>query len=138
MNEIQEVKEGRLKGLRVGDKVWDVLCGYGVVVEILTRIEVGFGTLGVQGYYSKNYTLEGYYRDYHLTPVLYFDKPPIIEPPRPKRKVVKTVEHWINLYSDGSISRNFPTKCEASNNVSEKYKDTAVQVHLTGTYEVEE
>lgn len=81
-----------------GDKVYSLLHGEGIVGFRGTSVEyplrVHFEC------YNDTFTLDGKANTIHAHPTLYWTKPEIIVPPRPKRKVEKTMDVWVNHYSD--------------------------------------
>ena len=77
----------------VGDKVWDEYRKeYGIISEIVNgEIKVQFPSLTIS-YYLDGTALGKYVR------TLYWDK--LVIPERPKRKVKKVIEGWVNIYPD--------------------------------------
>lgn len=120
--------------VKVGDRVWSVLCGWGVVVDIDTShypVDVNFDAGSCDCF-----TFEGKQEIRDTSPALFWDEIKIVPPPRPKRKVTKTLEGWINLYPGGSTSGNLhPTESVADQKAD---PGRIACVHVTGTYEVEE
>jgi hypothetical protein len=119
----------------VGDRVWDVVYGWGTVDKIS-----GDNMFPLSVAFDKNdhitYMFTG--NQTHDRPqTLFWDEIPIIAPPRPKRMVTKTVEVWMNEYKASACFslQVYRTRREA--------EDVAVdgcvaQIKLTGSYEVEE
>ena len=89
------VKKQYLEGIKVGDKVWEYLSGWGEVLQVYTGdcdypIKVSFG----DGCYD-DYDFNG--RNYReKNPTLFWDEVKMTPPPRPKRKVKK--KFWVNVY----------------------------------------
>lgn len=118
-------------GVKVGDKLWSVQLGECEVLYISTgewpivcQNERGTGA----------YTANGKKMEDDVNPSLFWSRPKIIAPPKPKRKVVKTVERWLNVHKDG---RTFTFSSERDANQRSDFERIAC-VRLTGTYEVEE
>ena len=65
------------------------------------------------------------------------DAPKIEIPPRPRRKVKKPMECWVNFYSDGG-SNTHQTKEEADNYTSKFRSRIGEAVHFVHEFEVEE
>ena len=129
-------------GIKVGDKVYSMAYGWGVVCHLWAR---GLYPLGIKFTSGKDtYTLDG---EQYLGELqtLFWDKPEFTPPPRPKRKVKKLVERWMNVHHvDGktSFSRGCDTKEEADAfeeaNIRNGRNRRIACVKLTGEYEVEE
>mgnify|MGYP006290703449 CR=1 FL=1 len=133
MNEIQE---GRLKGLRVGDKCFTRF-GYGVVAEINYSKDASLVLkIECRGNSIFYFFADGRYEPNDFLPSVWFDKPEIIEPPRPKRKVTKTIERWVSIFTNGYESPAYNAKEYAEQ--SNPQSDLLATIKLTGTYEVEE
>ena len=120
--------------VKVGDKLWSVRLGECEVVEI----DPCCGYTGILcrnlGGYTEEYYPNGNYFSDDAVPSLYWSRPEIIAPPRPKRKVTKTVEAWANVYGD--CAPNLYPRRDIADNLATPFRIACV--HLTGTYEVEE
>lgn len=135
MEEIKEVKEGRLKGLRVGDKCYSLQHGELIVSDIDYRESYVIKTIRQNGDVF-SYTKDGRVWGNHVNPTLYFSKPEIIEPQRPKRKVTKTVTIWIDRETAG-VLQDTSHKIGYNIRCVNCYPDNDM-VRLTGTYVIEE
>lgn len=83
---------------KVGDAVWSVVYGWGKVVSIDLMpdfpVLVKFDSQLNSGF---SYRRDGRYAADQF-PTLFWDEVPIVAPPRPKRKVKKVLEGWVNLF----------------------------------------
>jgi hypothetical protein len=123
--------ETTFENARAGDRVWSVEYGWGTVESVskgVYPVVVSFDC-GI----DVTYTFSGMPRSSGLQ-TLFWDEVKIEAPPRPKRKVVKKVEKWVNIYPEmQSIVHD-----------NKKIADSAASdmriacVKLTGEYEVEE
>lgn len=106
--------KGFVKNSRYGDKLVVEFSppDYGVFYEIFSR--------------------EGLYQIYHTEPLL-----KLIERPKKKKMVKKTVEMWWNVYSNKLTPNIY---CYSSKDLAElaATEDRIACVKLTGEYEVEE
>jgi hypothetical protein len=79
-----------------GQKVWCVLNGWGVIKSINNSwgfpVRVYFEHID----YEVGYTYDGKLYDNNENPCLFWDEIQITPPPKPKRKVKKTVVVWLN------------------------------------------
>ena len=123
-------------GIKVGDKVYSMAYGWGVVCHLWAR---GLYPLEIKFTSGKGaYTLDG---EQYLGELqtLFWDKPEFTPPPRPKRKVKKTIEWWVNVYPGGCLGHGQETKEEADKAaIGSIYGSPVACVKLTGEYEVEE
>lgn len=121
---------------KVGDRVWSVLLGWGTVINVSNA-----GSLVIHVKFdcgrNDNFSKKGYRLSDDVYPALFWDEVKITPPPRPKRKVTKTLEGWVNLYPELSVdcSKFHDTKESADNHA---HQSRVACVHVTGTYEVEE
>ena len=129
----------RFKDAKVGDRVWSDRWGWGQVTEIRSINSTEYPILvefNVNGRHQFNtYTFSG--RDYihHIHPSLFWDEIAIISPPKPKRRVKKVLEGWVNMYIHSRGEWMWDTEEEAIENKSAGYATT---VKMVGEYEVEE
>ena len=139
-------------GVTVGDKLWSMQLGECTVIDVITfqrgyRIQTRIECRSALG--DMPYNHDGVQQlAPDVTQSLFWSRPEIIAPPRPKRKVVKTVEAWANVYP-GLITPSYPTRESADENAAivdawNRREDIAnprqriACVHLTGTYETDE
>lgn len=130
-------------GIKVGDRVYDMRFGWGEVVgyytQLIYKIEVIFD-MGRQ----VDFTMDGQYMDDNYQ-TLFWDKPEFIPPPRPKRKVKKTIEQWVNVHHANGKTK-FSCACDTKEeadafeeaNIRNGLNRRIACVKLTGEYEVEE
>ena len=94
----------------VGDIVYDLRFGEGVVIEyyLSPSYQIGVRFLGSRN--TETYTDDGYCRIRHKTPMLYHSKPYITksEPVKPE-----PIEYWVNIYPEGAISQGYTNKAKA-------------------------
>lgn len=120
-------------GVNVGDKLWSMQLGECEVVRV-DNDTWPYVCQGVGG--MECYTSDGKVMATDAFPSLFWSRPEIIAPPKPKRKVVKTVDAWANVYHG-------PFGCVIYGGITDARESAshdciAACVHLTGTYEVEE
>jgi len=120
-------------GVKVGDKLWSVQLGE---CEVTHAPQTDKDRIICCPMYcchdSLCYSQDGKLMDNHPVQSLFWARPEIIAPPKPKRKVVKTVELWQNVYPE-NVTYLHVTKKEAD----ERSEGNRIAcVHLTGTYEV--
>ena len=124
--------ENDLTGVKVGDILFSLRYGEVEIVKVVEgdRYHVFFYNNG----YLKSRSLDG--RDYadNAYPDLFWSKPEIIAPPKPKRMVTKTIEGWANVYNDNS--KVFHSNKASADRNAQGYRIACVK--LTGSYEVEE
>lgn len=81
-----------------GDKVFHVMYGWGVVVAVeKATFRVKFSN-EIQDYFWFN----GKTNQSNYNPSIFWDEIIIIPPPKPKRKVEKIIEGWLNIYPNTS------------------------------------
>jgi hypothetical protein len=112
---------------KVGDRIWNVVQGWGEVIQIDNDPIYPLGIQFENGITEK-FTLDGKGNRRDKYPCLYWDEIQITPPPKPKRKVKRTVEGWVNPKNidgknDFCIWMSSPTKNH---------------VPVTLTYEIEE
>ena len=136
---------------KVGDRVWSSRFGYGVV-ETVTSTPIGLhpNSDTKMGIKFDNqwawYLIDGKQNGHDAFPTLFWDEVKITPPPKPKRKVKKVVEGWVNLYGESPDFKLptsfgiFPTKEEAIRGRMEcdfpRYKGGPI--FIRHEYEVEE
>lgn len=130
------MKEQDFSKAQVGDKMWSIDMGECEVIEIRPSRSTPYiirirNTKGE----SNSYTVNGLRMSNDNFPSLFWKKPYEVYPESPKRKVVKTVEVWANMYSSGKLGDHWESEEIANKHAS--YSRIAC-VKLTGTYEVEE
>jgi hypothetical protein len=126
------MNETTFENARVGDAVWYEGLGWGEVSDIDEERKLPLVVEFEQGtirFFSLNGVKQG-----DINQTLFWDEIPIIAPPRPKRMVTKTVEVWMNVYSD--IKNNTWLTQEAADKYASPNRIACVK--LTGSYEVEE
>lgn len=85
---------------QVGDKVYSLLHGYGVITEVSSPSRLI--TVDFNGNASnRKYYLDGKYQVNDYEPTLFWNRPLTPDDPAPKRKVKKTLVRYCNLYKAG-------------------------------------
>jgi len=125
--------ETTFENARVGDRVWSIEHGWGKVIQILSHKDCKLNVLLETGDLVA-ITEDGKDDPQGHAQIWFWDEVIIEAPPRPKRKVVKKVERWVNVYPR-SMSKLHSTEGVADACAS---GDRVACVKLTGEYEVEE
>jgi len=119
--------------VKVGDRLWSLCIGWVIVANVNAD-----GTILAKPSYPTTewcWTVDG--KKFHNTKEalrdIYWDEVKITPPPKPKRKVKKVIEKWMNL-NDGILSSVWSTEESARENLRLGH----IMVKLTGEYEVEE
>jgi hypothetical protein len=114
--------EEMFRGAKVGDKVWDFLFGWGFVIGVdfgdeEYPISVEFNDKEQNIWYSYSGVRIG-----TGVPTLFWDEVKFVAPPKPKRKVKKELEGWLNIYyfSGEMFVKCYKTKAEAE---ADRYGD---------------
>lgn len=114
--------------VKVGDRLWSMNEGFFIVTSIRKSSISGPGSWN----YDRNGCLAG-----TSTRVLFWDKVEVVPPPKPKNKVRKIVEGWINIYPDGSVGNTISRSEKDADGRSHEYRaGKALFIHHE--YEVEE
>ena len=126
--------ETTFENANVGDRVWWYETGSWGVITIIKKfsdfpIEVKF----LEGKRKYEVFTVGGTTDLGLKQVLFWDAIKIEAPPRPKLKVKKVLEGWVNVYPASSAWHD--TKGDAEH---EAGKSRIACVHIVQEYEVEE
>lgn len=123
-----------------GQKVWCVLNGWGVIKSINKSwgfpVRVYFEHID----YEVGYTYDGKLFDNNKNPCLFWDEIQITPPPKPKRKVKKTIEGWANIYHlnpDGVTQLFMHNTKESAEECNVKCEGVCA-APATLTYEIEE
>ena len=131
------MRETTFENARVGERLWHIRRGWGTIVNIfIDKIELTMdetsplASLDERALFVR---FDGKENQSDLTPSWFWDEVKIVAPERPKRKVVKTVERYANVYhgveylhpDEKSALRCRTAACIAT-------------VKLTGEYEIEE
>lgn len=84
------------RDVKVGDKCWTIQLGDAEIMEINTGDAYPLSIGNVKKTFD--YDLDGKLWKDDKVPSAFWSTPNIIPPPRPKRKVKKVIEGWINIY----------------------------------------
>jgi hypothetical protein len=119
---------------KVGDKVWDFINGWGTISAIYTDVPYPIMVLFL-GRERDAYTSRGQMNMRGGLVTLFWDEIKYEIPTKPKRMVTKTIECWVNVYSNGV---GCLTESEEAADKAKRGNYRVACVKLTGTYEVEE
>jgi hypothetical protein len=118
---------------KVGDKVWDFTYGWGKIYNIDLNSDYPIKVERLNEM-DESYTFDGKLGD-EEAPTLFWDEIKYEIPTKPKRMVTKTIECWVNVYSNGV---GCLTESEEAADKAKRGNYRVACVKLTGTYEVEE
>ena len=116
---------------RPGDKLWSLRFG---PVRVLSAGNEGvtcsgeytpIRIWGTTGFLSRDE------RAPDAVPDLYWSRPEIIAPPKPKRMVEKTWTFWVNLYPNGEYAGTHPTESIADRMAGPSRIDPAEKITTT-------
>lgn len=103
--ENHKMSKAMFANVKVGDKVWDIRMGWGVVDELeldsYYPISVDFTHVG------DTYTLEGFHRDTDVNPSLFWDEIEIKAPPAPLPKLEMDTKVVVWQDDGSKVSRHF-------------------------------
>lgn len=116
----------------IGMKVWDIHYGNGRIVSVDNGDRPV--TIDYQGISScVCYCVDGRRFPDDIQPTLYWSKPEIIAPPKPKRKVKKEIVKYA-LIDDAGLTTFHSSELKAMEYMEDR---PGIIVKLTGEYEVE-
>jgi len=131
--------ETTFENAKVGERLWHIRRGWGTVsaiftdgVEVVMDAEEPYVSLG---YNMPFVSFDGRENKSDLTPSWFWNEVQVIAPERPKRKVVKTVERYANVYPHGMGAWTYDTEKSA---IDDGKGNCIATVKLTGEYEIEE
>lgn len=122
-------KEQDFKNVKQGDRLWSIHLGD---CEVCGIDSVGLRC--TNKFKEHSYFFDGKYFSDDNGPSLFWSNPNIQIPERPKRKVIKTIERWANIY-ERKDTIIWHDKDSADRYVNE---NRIACVKLTGSYEIEE
>ena len=128
--------ETDFRNAKVGDRVWEITEGWGKITEIIGQDEGKTLAVKFDGGGEDEYWDDGKHYATDINPSLFWDEIKITPPPRPKRKVMRTVEVWYNAYSPPNTYCVYNTKGAADTCADNERRIACVK--LTGEFEVEE
>lgn len=111
--------ENNFKNAKVGDRVWDIIHGWGCVTEYCDAMVSGIYVIFSIPKDSEDssvtkifYWFDGtvsrlYHQNGCDTRTLFWDEIKIKPPPRPKEKVKKTIKAWVNIIADEGYFRGW-------------------------------
>ncbi|OHD20573.1 MAG: hypothetical protein A2Y38_03315 [Spirochaetes bacterium GWB1_59_5] len=118
------------RDVKVGDRVWDLVNGWGVVEEVtLDGLGVLFEEPDLDGdRVDVTYRFDGRANSWCRRSTLFWDEIVITAPEKPVRLVERTFEGWVNLYKN--ISPYFHPSLDSAESYANQY------VGLLGTFPV--
>ncbi len=123
----------------VGDRVWSIDAGWGKIIDTNHSSHYPINVCFDNGC-TKSYGINGKFVEADTIQSLFWDEIKIIPPERPKRKVKKVVEGWVNIYEDAYkdiyIIPPYTTKEDADKSRASNRLGEACFIHHE--YEVEE
>ena len=125
--------ETTFENARAGDRVWSDEHGWGEIIQILPHKDCKLNVLVGEDRVVA-ITEDGKNSPQERAQRWFWDEVKIEAPPRPKRKVKRTIEGWANVYPNELLTFH-DSKEDADNEVS--YNRIAC-VKLTGEYPAEE
>lgn len=122
------------------DKVFSVLNGWGEVKRIDDR-DVYCIRIDFENRQSIWIDVNGYTSKADVNPSVFWDEVVIVPPPKPKRKVEKIIEKWLNFYftddNRKTYSHSYETK-EKADEMCDKKTRLGEACHVIHKYTVEE
>jgi hypothetical protein len=114
---------------QVGDRVWDFRYGFGEIATVDPSNNYPLKVKFPCANGAMTYTLDGKHYSNEAFLSLFWDEIKFDIPPRPKRKVKKEVEFWMNFYSDRSRggphdNEYLADACAASNRIGHAVRFT--------------
>lgn len=103
--------ETDFRNAKVGDKVWRHASGWGEITSV-THDEDYLLWVEFEGDCG-SFTIDGRYCEDDISPTLFWDEIKFDIPERPKRKVKKVIEGWVNIYGYDNIGCLRETKEKA-------------------------
>lgn len=94
---------------KVGDKCWTIQLGDATIIGINRNSSYPIRAGNEYGV-SEDYTFCGKLWVKNIHPSAFWSNPNIQPPPRPKRKVKKVVEGWVNVYPDYVVGGIYGSK----------------------------
>jgi hypothetical protein len=126
--------ETTFENARAGDRVWSVEHGWGEIIQILPHKDCKLNVLVGEDRIVA-ITEDGKNSPQERAQRWFWDEVKIEAPPRPKRKVKRTIEGWVNIYPYPSgRSILYDSKEEADRGAVNRI----ACVKLTGEYPAEE
>lgn len=98
--------ENNFSGVRINDKVFHVIHGYGTVVGVVNNsFKAEFINKG-NILFALWFLFDGKLNSLDRNPSVFWNEVIIIPPSKPKRKVEKIIKGWLNLYPSHIIEKN--------------------------------
>ena len=122
---------------KVGDRVWWFPLGWSEIID--TNKDMGILAKSPQGNVCW-FLFNGRLASNDIYPTIYWDEIQITPPPKPKRKVKKTIEGWANIYHlnpDGVTLLYMHNTKESAEKCNVKCEGVCA-APATLTYEIEE
>lgn len=127
--------------VEIGNRVFHIAYGWGTVGQISTDT---FKVTFINGA-EEWFWFDGKSNRTHYNPSVFWDEIKIVSPPKPKRKVEKTIEGWLNIYPDPMIDKTIVASVrylyvsqEIANNVADIFRRLGEACHVTHKYTIGE
>ena len=101
-------------GVKVGDKVYSLTDGEGVVVEVDKHV---YPIIVDFGHNHRSYTMDGFFMSREASQALYWQKPEIIDKGKPKEPLVKGAAYWVWLHDDENHERKLRIYSHSENGI---------------------
>jgi len=136
--------ENDFSDVKADDKVFHVIHRYGTVVEVLDNSFKAIFTDQNNTLLTLWFFFDGRCNRSEKNPSVFWDEVKITPPPKPKRKVEKIIELWLNFYKNNDIDAktpvrfyHYPTK-EKADEMCDKFSRLGDACHIIHKYTVEE
>ena len=129
------MNETTFENARIGDKVFEITHGHGVIIKKDDFLTVEFNL-----YSHMQYDESGKPRGSGIRS-LYWAVPEVIAPARPVRKIKKNITHYVNVFKkdDHYYSVTYQTAQDARNGIAFQYSQRVVEaMPIEITWEEEE
>jgi len=103
--------ENDFRKARIGDKVFHIMYGWGEISELNSN------TFGVVFTDKNNKRITSWFfyngksDSNYINPSVFWDEAIITPPPKPKRKVEKILEGWLNIYPNKTCNNDLSAMC---------------------------
>lgn len=124
MNKIERKNnmENDFSNVKVNDEVFHIRYGKCIVSAVPKREDDYFNIKysDSMGEFSIKFTVTGRMDKFDLNPSVFWDEIKIVSPQKPKRKIEKIAEWWLNVYKDDETNNLFFYDYKTKQNADEK------------------
>lgn len=133
--------------VKINDEVFHLRYGKCVVSAVPKKQHDYFNITCIDaiGKFDIRLTVTGRMNEFDLNPCVFWDEVKIVPPPKPKRKVEKIVEGWINIYPDPMVGTQINASTnylyisqEAANNAADTFRRLGEACRIIHKYIIEE